>query len=905
MRVGDGGGVTVGGRGGVDAVRADGGLVHIRPVVPTDLDALRELHRGASDRSFYLRFFGLNRGATDEYVRRLGRPPGPAHHSLTAWVGGRLVGVATYERLTDDSAELALLVADASQHVGLGTLLIEHLAEDARRAGIGEFIADILVQNYLAMHVVRDTGFHTVVRYDGGTAEVTIDLTPDQEAVGAIDARERSADQASLRPLLAPAVVAVIGASERPSAVGHQILRNILTGGFTGQVYAVNPRHETVLGVPCVASADLLPVTPDLAVVAVSARRVGGVVRACGARGVRGVVLVTAGFGETGPAGRILQDEVVGIARGYGVRLVGPNCLGLLNTDPAVRLNATFAPLPLQTGGLGLVSQSGALGIAVVQAASRWGPGVSQFVSVGNRADVSSNDLLMAWENDDRTRVIAMYLESFGNPRKFARIARRVSRRKPIIAIKAGRSTAGQRAGLSHTAAAAASDDVIDALFVQAGVVRVDTMEQMLSAARVLCDQPLPQGNRVAVIGNSGGPNILAADTAESVGLEVVSLEPSTAQQLRAIVPTAPSARNPIDLGATAIPSQICDAVQLVLTAAEVDAVLVVLTDTALADPNDALELIADAASAAAKPVVAVRVGGTSSSIRRDESKRALPVFTFPEPAAVALATAANYARIAAAPTAPATRPAGIDVAAAAEVIDRALTTGQEWLAAEDVARVLAAYGIPVCAQRVVTDVEEASLAGAELGYPLAVKLASGGRHKTRIGGVRVGVSDEAALRAAFGEVSAVAAVDALDDRSTAVLVQPMAPPGIEMIIGAVQHERFGPVVMVGAGGILADVIADRAFRLAPLAVDDAHAMLGELRTGPLLDGYRGAAEVSRDALCDVVVRAGALADGLPDAAELDLNPVICRGRDLVVVDARIRVVAAAPRPDPLLRKLE
>jgi acyl-CoA synthetase (NDP forming) len=300
-----------------------------------------------------------------------------------------------------------------------------------------------------------------------------------------------------------------------------------------------------------------------------------------------------------------------------------------------------------------------------------------------------------------------------------------------------------------------------------------------------------------------------------------------------------------------------------------------------------------------------VRVGGTSSSIRRDQSKRALPVFTFPEPAAVALATAANYARIAAARTASPTRPAGIDVAAAAEVIDRALTVGQEWLAADDVARVLAAYGIPVCAQRVVTDVEAAALAGAELGYPLAVKLASGGRHKTRIGGVRVGVSDEAALRAAFGEVSAVAAVDALDDRSTAVLVQPMAPPGIEMIIGAVQHERFGPVVMVGAGGILADVIADRAFRLAPLAVDDAHAMLGELRTGPLLDGYRGAAEVSRDALCDVVVRAGALADGLPDAAELDLNPVICRGRDLVVVDARIRVVAAAPRPDPLLRRLE
>ncbi len=341
------------------------------------------------------------------------------------------------------------------------------------------------------------------------------------------------------------------------------------------------------------------------------------------------------------------------------------------------------------------------------------------------------------------------------------------------------------------------------------------------------------------------------------------------------------------------------------LDAPEVDAVLAVLTDTALADPGDVLELIADIAAVAAKPVVAVRVGGPSSSIRRDESNRALPVFTFPEPAAVALATATKYARIAAAPSTPTSRPAGIDAALAAAVVDRALTAGQEWLTAEDVASVLAAYGIPVCAQRVVTDVDQAVLAGVELGYPLAVKLASGGLHKTEIGAVRVGVSDEVALRAAFRDVAAVAAVDPVDGCPAAVLVQPMAPPGIEMIIGAVQHERFGPVVLVGAGGILADVIADRAFRLAPLGVDDARGMLAELRTGPLLDGYRGAAEVSRDALCELVVRVGVLADELADVAELDLNPVICRGRDLVVVDGRIRIRAAAPMPDPLLRRLE
>ena len=848
----------------------------------------------------YLRFFGLGRSAGEKYVTLLMRPASPSHQTLTAWIGKELVGVAGFEGSTGDVAEAALLVADDRQHQGIGTLLLEYLADVARRHGIHRFEADVLGENLLALRTLRDLGCTEQVLFEAGTARVVIDLSPDEESSTAIGARERSAEEVSLRHILAPASVAVIGAGDRPESVGHQVLRNILVGGYTGAVYPVNPQHESVLGLPCVASARDLPVAADVAVIAVPADRVAAVVRDCGERGVHGLILLTAGFGETGDAGMVRQDEVVGIARAFGMRILGPNCLGLVNTDPAVRLNATFAGMPMRPGRLGLISQSGALGIAVVSAAARWGLGISQFVSVGNRADVSNNDLLLAWERDERTRVIALYVESVGNPRKFARIARRVSASKPIIAIKAGRSPAGQRAGLSHTAAAAASDVVVDALFTQAGVLRVDTMEQMLDAARVLCDQPLPRGNRVAVVGNSGGPGILAADAAVRAGLDVVTLRPETEQQLRQAVPTAASCRNPVDLGAAVRPAQLDAALRLLLDAAEVDAVLPVLTDTAVTNSDEVMSGIAAAAAVAAtdKPVVVTRVGGEQGSIPIVGSDRMVPVFTFPEPAAAALGTAWRYSRLRSAPVTPVARPAGIDEDRARALIIRALTAGADWLAAGDVARLLTCYGLPVSPQRVVGDADSAVVAAAELGYPLAVKLAEGGVHKTDVGGVRLGVPDEAELRRVFAELAA------LCPGRPAVLVQPMTPAGTEVILGAVQDDQFGPTVMIGSGGILADVIADRAFRLAPLSVQDAEDMLAELRTAVLFDGYRGAPTVSRAALADLAVRIGALVDDLPEVAELDLNPVICHGENLLVVDARVRVAAAAPRPNPLLRNL-
>ena len=889
----------------IDAVRADGGLVHIRPVQEADRKALLALNERASDQSIFYRFFTLSRHAADDYVARLLRPASIEHQALVALVDDELIGVAAYERLSRTSAEIALLVDDNDQHEGIGTLLIEHLAGIARRHRIQQFVAEVLAENAAMIRVIRNLGYEIDTRLEYGVVRLTFGLEAGARVVTAIDDRERTADAASLRPLLAPRSVAVIGASSRPRSVGHEVLRNILASGFTGTVNAVNPKHDTVLGLHTFASAHDLPVTPDLAVVAVPAASVLDVVHDCGERGARGIVLLSSGFGETGAAGEAMQKEVVAAARRHGMRLIGPNCLGLINTDPEVSLNATFASVSVNPGHLGLVSQSGALGIAVLLAAKRYGLGISQFVSVGNKADISGNDLLLAWERDERTSVIALYLESFGNPRKFSRIARRVSRHKPIIAIKAGRSLAGQRAGQSHTAAAASSDAVVDAMFTQAGVLRVNTMEEMLDVARVLSDQPLAAGPRLAIVSNSGGPGILAADAAEAAGLTVVELAEQTQAALRAAVPSAASCQNPIDLSAGVPTEETAEAMRIVLAAAEVDLVLTVFTETMITDPDEVMASIASAAGTSTKLVVATQVGREKRSVPIPGTHRNMAVFGFPEPAAAAMGFAWRYAQIAAAPLGDTARLEGIDIEGSRALVAEFLAAGEGWLRPRDVARLLIRYGIPMSPQRIVSRVEDAVRAAAELGYPVAVKLAGDTVHKTDVGGVRLGIADEQELRSAFDAVQAVEAGRRGDPDCADVLIQPMAPGGTELIAGVLQEPRFGPVLMLGAGGVLADMIADRQFRLAPLTIQDADQMIAGMRTAPLLDGYRGRRVVSRPAVRDLLLRLAALAEDLPEVAELDLNPIICEGDDvLVVVDAKVRIAPAPLTADPVLRQL-
>jgi acyl-CoA synthetase (NDP forming) len=657
-----------------------------------------------------------------------------------------------------------------------------------------------------------------------------LDLKPGERMVAAIEERERAADAASLSPLLKPRSIAVVGASDRDGSVGHQVLCNILEGGFTGTVQAVNPHHDTVLGVPSVPSPGDLPEAPDLAVIAVPAAQVPGVVRACGERGARSVLLLSSGFGEAGDAGKELQDEVLAIAREYGMRLVGPNCVGVVNTDPDVRLDATFAVLPMQPGQLGLLSQSGAFGIAFLVAAARCGLGVSQFVSVGNKADVSGNDMLLCWEDDPRTQVIGMYLESLGDPRTFVRLARRVSRRKPILALKSGCSDSGRRAGQSHTAAAASSETAMDALFHAAGVLRMTTTQEMIDASRVLTEQPLPAGPRVAIIGNSGGPGVLAADAAVAAGLTVVELDVATLRQLRSAVPAAASVQNPIDLGAGVEPDEAGAALRVLLAAAEVDAVLTVFTEIAITERPTIRRAVVLAASTSDKPIVATDVGAPAGTVPIPGTKRSLPVFTFPEPAAAALGVAHRYARIRAAHATPDLRPTSVDPMPARAAVETALASGAEWLGPADIAFLLGHYGIPV-----------------------------------------------------HGEP---------------------AGAGTEVIVGAVHDDQFGPLVMFGAGGELADLIDDRAFRLAPLSARDAGDMVAGLRVARLLDGFRGAPVVDRAAVHEVLIKVAALVDDLPEVRELELNPIICRSDGVFVVDARIRVAPSRPVSDPLVRQL-
>jgi acyl-CoA synthetase (NDP forming)/GNAT superfamily N-acetyltransferase len=883
---------------GVDAVRADGGLVHIRVVTPGDARGVRALHARASDQSIYLRFFSVSRTTAESYVPLLTKPSGCNHHALAACLHGEIVGVASFERLDHDTAEIALIVADDCQHEGIGMLLLEHLASVARHLGLRRFVAEVLTENRSMAGLLRDIGFvtHTVV--DRETTHVVLDLDPAERLITSIGERDRAADSASLNSLLAPRSIAIIGASDRVRSVGHQVLRNILEGGFTGTVEVVSPHHASILGVATVPSPDKLPVAPDLVIVAVPAEHVPAVVRACGERGARAVLLLSAGFGEAGQQGKALQDEVLDIVRGYGMRLVGPNCVGLVNTDPGVRLNATFAALPMQPGGFGMLAQSGAFGIAFLVAAARAGLGVSQFVSVGNKADVSGNDLMLRWERDPSTRVIGMYLESLGDPQRFARIARRVSRGTPILAIKSGRTAVGQRAGLSHTAAAASSDAAIEAVFRSGGVLRMSTMQDMLDAGRVLSEQPLPAGSRVAIVGNSGGPEILAADSAVAAGLTVVDLRPTTQALLRSAVISAASTDNPVDLGAAVAPEQVEDALHVLLAAEEVDAVLTVFTEVAMSDAAQIRSAVLRAAARRSKVVVATEVGRPPDSIPIDGTEWSLPVFTFPEQAAAALGIAHRYALSRAELAAPPTRPAGIQTAAARAVITAALASGHDWLEPAEVTQLLALYGMPACPQRVVDTVDGAVRAAAELGYPVAVKLASGGVHKTEIGGLRLNLGDEADVRRAFCEITAASG------SSSAVLVQPMVVGGTEVIVGVVRDPQFGPLIMLGAGGVLVDLLDDRTFRLAPLSAVDADVMVGELRLARLLDGYRGAPAVSRPALCDVLVRVAALAADLPEIAELDLNPLVCTHEGLVAVDARIRVSIAPIFRDPLLRQL-
>jgi len=704
----------------------------------------------------------------------------------------------------------------------------------------------------------------------------------------------RTSAPSTLEPIFRPASIAVIGASRRPGTIGYEVVDNLLRHGFTGPVYPVNPHARSIHSVPAYANMAAIPDSVDLAIVVTPKERVLEVVRECAAVGVKAVIVISAGFKEVGGAGREREDELMEVVRSSGMRLVGPNCLGVLNTDPSAAMNATFAPTMPPPGPVSFMSQSGAMGVTILDYAAEYGIGVHHFVSVGNKADVSGNDLIEYWAAEDATRVILMYLENFGNPRRFTRLARRVTKSKPIIAVKAGRTAAGARAASSHTGALAGLDATTDALLAQCGVLRVDTVESLFDLAMAFSHLPVPRGNRVAVVTNAGGPGIIIADACESQGLVLPELSAETQALLRAALPEEASVRNPVDMIASATADSYRMALDAALADPGVDAAIAAFVPPLWVRQLDVAEAIVDAHRARPdKPLLAVLMGREGLPRGRAELKEAgVPAYIFPESAARALAAMHRHRLWL-------DRPEGeertfeVDRAAAEAVLAR-YGPGQE-LTTTDAMAVFHAYGIPTVQQRVATTADEAAAAARELGLPVVLKILSASiSHKSDVGGVVVDIRTEEEVRAAFQAMLERVRAALPEAEVEGVLVEQMVKGGRETIIGMSQDPTFGPVLMFGLGGIYVEALKDVTFRVQPVSDVDAREMVRAIRGFPLLEGMRGEAPSDLDALVETIQRLSQLSGQLGQIAELDINPFFVFEEGGIAADARIRLAEQA-----------
>lgn len=871
-------------------VLADGRSVAVRVAGAGDRDRVAELIAGLSPRSRALRFGAGRRGLLPHEAAAMAAPPGPEGLGLVALAGpgpDRAVALARYDRRAGaPEAELSVAVADAWQGIGVGTGLVERLLARAGADGLDALWALVMPQNRAMLGVLRGLGCDIEERLRPGEVIVRLPTGVDDDLEDAAIARFAGAAAASLGPLMRPRSIAVVGASRSPDAPGGAVLRALLESPSV-RVAAVNRAGASVAGVPAAPSLAAVAEPVDLAVVAVPAAEVLAVARQAVSRGVRALVVVTSGFSETGARGAGTEAELLHVARTGGMRLVGPNCLGVSSGDPAAPFNATFAPVAPPAGRIALASQSGGLGVAALAHLARRGTGLSAFVSLGNAADVSATDLLAWWERDERTRVVLLYLEGFGDPRRFARMARRVCRSTPVVALKAGRGPAGRRGGGSHTAALAAGEAPTDALFDLAGVVRVDTVEELMEAGELLAAQPPPAGDRVAIVGNAGGPGILAADACEGRGLRVPRLSPALAAALERAVPELAGASNPVDLGAAAGPDDLLRAARLLAGSGEVDALIVV---AARLRGRDAAGIRAAARQLAGGDVTVVGCS-CGDEVPGDAAgeERAVPWLTFPEAAARALGHAAQAGVAARRPPDPARRPEAVDRAAARAAL--ASAAPGRWLAPEAAAALLGAYGIATPRALMAESADQAARAQARLGGPVAVKVAQPVvPHKSEAGGVVLGCASPEAAAAAFRRIDQALRAGAAPGGLRAALVQEMVEGPAQLIVGATADPVFGPLVLAGIGGVEAEMWADRAVALAPVGALAAADLWTGLRGARLIDGWRGAPASDRVALADLVCRVSWLAADQPELAELDCNPVRApAGGRAIVLDARAR----------------
>ncbi|MGZ6269744.1 MAG: bifunctional acetate--CoA ligase family protein/GNAT family N-acetyltransferase [Candidatus Limnocylindrales bacterium] len=889
-----------------DVVLRDGSSVHIRPARPADEPAILGFLQGISAESLWLRFAATGTDLA-AVARRWAGAEGCDDCSLLAIAGveGRVIGQAGYDRMTADRAEVGFTVTDAYQGRGVGTLLLERLAVAAEEDGVSVFEADVLPENHRMLEVFRESGFGITMQSEPGLIKIEFPTGMTAEARERFERREQTASVNAVRAMLQPRSIAVIGASRNRGTIGGEVFRNLLDGDFNGPVFPVNPKADVVQSVAAYHSILDIPGEVDMAVIIVPARIALGAARECAQKGVKGLTVITAGFGETGPEGKALQKQLLALCRDAGMRLVGPNCMGVINTAEGIRMNATFSPLAPLVGNVGFLSQSGALGLAAIEYANSLGLGLSSFVSVGNKADLSDTDFLDYWESDEGTDVVALYLESVGNPRKFARTARRVGRSKPILAVKSGRSTAGARATSSHTGALlGASDVTVDALFKQAGVIRTDTLGEFFDVASLLANQPLPKGSRVAILTNGGGPGILCADACEADGLVVPQTPDDLRAKLEEFLPAEAGLNNPVDMIAAAPAESYARAIKLLAEWDGIDAIIVLYVPVLVTTPEGIAQGVREAVLDLPRklPVLAVFMSskGAPAAIKSDGLN--LPSYLFPEDAARALAHAVRYGEWQVRPHG--TIPTFTDIrpAEGAAVIAEALASidgaaekddgeaASRWLLPDEVARLFDCYGIPMATWRLAPTPEEAGKAAEEIGGPVALKaVAPGLIHKTEAKAVVLDLEGAAAV-----EAEANAMAERVAAQGTSVekfFVQQMVRPGgVEMLVGVVHDKLFGPVVAAGAGGITVEVLKDIKVRITPLTDLDAHEMVTSLKTFPLLDGYRGAAKADVAGLEKVLLRVSAMVEAQPEIAEMDCNPVIVLPEGPVIVDARIRI---------------
>ncbi len=878
-----------------DVLLLDGGAARLRPIRPDDADPLVEFYARVSPESKYRRFFAPYPELSPRDVERFSRVDYQDRMAFVVTIGRDLVAVGRYDVIREttgpgcEQAEVAFLVEDRHQGRGIAQLLLEHLAQAARERGLTSFVAEVLPDNARMIQTFREAGYRLARAYEDGVLRLEFPIANTDTAVGVMRSREHRAEARSMERFFVARSVAIIGASRREDTIGRTLVRNLVLGGYVGRVYVVNPSAVAVAGMPAYSTVQDIPDDVDLAIVAVPAEAVAEVVLDCAAKGVHGLIVISSGFAETGHEGRQRQRQLIGLARSYGLRLVGPNCLGVINTAAEISMNASLSPVMPPSGRVGFFCQSGALGVAILETVSRRGLGLSTFVSAGNRADVSGNDLLQYWEEDAATEVVLLYLESIGNPRKFSRIARRVGRRKPVVAVKSGRTTQGVPVGQIRRATVA-PPAAVDAMFAQAGVIQVETLDEMFDVAQLLAHQPLPMGPRVAVVGNSDALGLLAADSASAAGLTV---------------------EQSVSLGADATADDFERALDDAIDNPKVDSVIAVFIPPLNTTGDQVAGVLAAVGEQSDKPLVSTFLAseGVPELLRVPDlagaaGRGSVPSYPAPESAVRALGRVVQYAHWVSRPEGEVTVFDDVDRGSARALVTQVLAAdpdGRELTAAE-LTSLLACYGIDLQPSTPVASLDEALAAGSALGWNVALKATADHlRQRPDLAHVWRNIDSAGDMRAAWANLTSL-----IDEPSAAkFVVQQMAPPGIPVAIGSIEDAMFGPIVSFGVSGTPSELLDDISYRIPPLTNGDAADLIRGVKAAPLFFGYRGSEAIDVAAIEQVILRLAQLKDDLPEVAALRLGLVLASAHAIDVLRASGRVAPSQDaRSDRFTRRM-